>query len=76
MGGVLLPASSGSHGEQACDHDPEYIDAAPAAGQPQLRRLYPLLKEVAPGATEAVKWGTPFFVEPRFVFGFSRTSRT
>ena len=50
---------------------PEYIGAAPAAGQPHLRRLYALLKEVAPDATEAIKWGTPFFVEPRFLFGFS-----
>lgn len=49
----------------------EYIDAAPPAGQASLRRLYRLLKEAAPDATEAIKWGTPFFVEPRFVFGFS-----
>ena len=50
---------------------PGYISAAPAAGQPHLRRLYQLLKEVAPDAAEAIEWGTPFFVELRFLFGFS-----
>ena len=49
----------------------EYIRAAPREGQPHLRRLYAILKSVAPEAEEAIKWGTPFFVEPRFVFAFS-----
>ncbi|MFZ5605257.1 MAG: iron chaperone [Pseudomonadota bacterium] len=49
----------------------EYIQAAPLEGQPHLRRLYALLKSVAPQAEEAIKWGTPFFVEPRFLFAFS-----
>jgi uncharacterized protein YdhG (YjbR/CyaY superfamily) len=49
----------------------EYIRAAPPAGQPHLRRLHAILKSVAPDAEEAIKWGTPFFVEPRFVFAFS-----
>lgn len=49
----------------------EYILAAPREGQPHLRRLYEILKSVAPEAEEAIKWGTPFFVEPRFVFAFS-----
>ncbi|MET0580475.1 MAG: DUF1801 domain-containing protein [Pseudoxanthomonas sp.] len=49
----------------------EYIQAAPAAGQPHLRKLYAILKSVAPEAQEAIKWGNPFFVEPRFVFAFS-----
>ena len=48
-----------------------YIDAAPPEGQALLRQLYALLKSVAPDAQEAIKWGTPFFVEPRFVFAFS-----
>ena len=48
-----------------------YIKAAPSAGQPHLRRLYAILKSVAPDAKEAMKWGTPFFVEPRFLFAFS-----
>ena len=49
----------------------EYIAAAPAAGQAHLRKLHALLKAAAPKAQEAIKWGTPFFVEPRFLFAFS-----
>ncbi|MEO6811891.1 MAG: DUF1801 domain-containing protein, partial [Isosphaeraceae bacterium] len=49
----------------------EYIHAAPREGQPHLRRLYAILKSVAPEAEEMIKWGTPFFVEPRFLFAFS-----
>ena len=49
----------------------EYIRDAPREGQPHLRRLYAILKSVAPEAEEAIKWGTPFFVEPRFLFAFS-----
>ena len=49
----------------------EYIQAAPREGQPHLRQLYAILKSVAPDAQEAIKWGTPFFVEPRFLFAFS-----
>jgi uncharacterized protein YdhG (YjbR/CyaY superfamily) len=48
-----------------------YIRAAPREGQPHLRRLYAILKSVAPEAEETIKWGTPFFVEPRFLFAFS-----
>jgi uncharacterized protein YdhG (YjbR/CyaY superfamily) len=48
-----------------------YIRAAPREGQPHLRRLHEILKGVAPQAEEAIKWGTPFFVEPRFLFAFS-----
>lgn len=49
----------------------EYIRDAPPEGQPHLRRLYAILKSVAPEAEEAIKWGTPFFVEPRFLYSFS-----
>ena len=49
----------------------EYIDAAPREGQPHLRQLYAILKRVAPKAEDAIKWGTPFFVQPRFLFAFS-----
>jgi uncharacterized protein YdhG (YjbR/CyaY superfamily) len=48
-----------------------YIRAAPLAGQPHLRRLYAILKGVAPRATETIKWGHPHFVEPRSLFAFS-----
>jgi uncharacterized protein YdhG (YjbR/CyaY superfamily) len=49
----------------------EYIQAAPRESQPHLRRLYAILKSVAPDADEVIKWGNPFFVEPRFLFAFS-----
>ena len=49
----------------------EYLRAAPLKGQPHLRRLYALLKSVAPDAKEVIKWGNPFFIEPRFLFAFS-----
>lgn len=49
----------------------EYIQAAPAAGQAHLHQIYDILKSAAPEAEEAIKWGTPFFVEPRFLFAFS-----
>jgi uncharacterized protein YdhG (YjbR/CyaY superfamily) len=49
----------------------EYIQAAPRESQPHLRRLHAILKSVAPHAQEAIKWGVPFFVEPRFLFSFS-----
>ncbi len=49
----------------------QYIRAAPREGQPHLRRLHAILKSVAPKAEEVIKWGIPFFVEPRFLFAFS-----
>jgi uncharacterized protein YdhG (YjbR/CyaY superfamily) len=49
----------------------QYIRNAPLAGQLHLRRLYAILKSVAPDAEEAIKWGMPFFIEPRFLFAFS-----
>ena len=49
----------------------EYIRAAPRVAQPHLRALYAILKSVAPDAKEAIKWGNPFFVDPRFLFAFS-----
>jgi uncharacterized protein YdhG (YjbR/CyaY superfamily) len=49
----------------------DYIAKAPPEGRAHLERLYALLKSVAPDAQEAIKWGMPFFVEPRFLFSFS-----
>lgn len=49
----------------------EYINSAPAESQAHARQLYTILKRAAPDAEEAIKWGNPFFVEPRFVFAFS-----
>ncbi|KRG69986.1 iron chaperone [Pseudoxanthomonas dokdonensis] len=49
----------------------EYIRNAPDAAQPHLRRLRAILRKVAPAAIETLKWNTPFFVEPRFLFSYS-----
>ncbi len=49
----------------------EYIDAAAPVAQPHLRHIYAILRSVAPKAEEAIKWGNPFFIEPRFLFAFS-----
>ncbi|MEP6591731.1 MAG: DUF1801 domain-containing protein [Gemmatimonadota bacterium] len=49
----------------------EYIKSSPAVRQPHLRALRALLKSVAPDADEVMKWGNPFFVEPRFLFAYS-----
>jgi uncharacterized protein YdhG (YjbR/CyaY superfamily) len=49
----------------------EYIDSAPPQAKVHLRKLYALLKRVAPGATEAVKWGSPVFEDRRILFAFS-----
>lgn len=49
----------------------EYIDAAPREGRAHLHRLHALLKAAAPHAQEAIKWGQPFYIEPRFLFAFS-----
>ena len=49
----------------------EYIDRAPDQAQDHLRKLYELLKGVAPDATEAIKWGSPVFESERILFAFS-----
>ena len=48
-----------------------YIRAAPREGKAHMLRLHAIPKSVAPKAKEAIKWGTPFYVEPRFLFAFS-----
>jgi len=49
----------------------EYIEEAPPEGQSHLKQIHAVLKRVAPDAQETMKWNTPFFVEPRFLFAFS-----
>ena len=49
----------------------EYINAAPKASHKNLREMYALLRKVAPGATEGVKWRTPVFEEKRILFAFA-----
>jgi uncharacterized protein YdhG (YjbR/CyaY superfamily) len=49
----------------------EYINSAPKEGQKNLRELYAILKQVAPEATEGLKWGSPVFEEKRILFAFA-----
>ena len=49
----------------------DYIAAAPPQARPHLERLLVILTEAAPHAEPCIKWNTPFFVEPRFVYAFS-----
>ena len=49
----------------------EYIMAAPEDALPHLHKLRAILRSVAPEAQEVIKWGTPFFIEPRFLFAYS-----
>ena len=48
-----------------------YIDAAPEIAQEKLRELRAILKEVAPEATETLKWGNPVFEEKRILFAYA-----
>jgi uncharacterized protein YdhG (YjbR/CyaY superfamily) len=49
----------------------EYIAAAPKPAQRHLRELRTILRKVAPRAAEAIKWGSPVFVEARILFAFA-----
>ena len=49
----------------------DYIKSAPSEAQPLLKELRTLLKKVAPGAKEAIKWGYPVFEEKRILFSMS-----
>src|SRR5262245_7708274 len=51
----------------------EYIQGQPKVAQPHLRRIHAILAKVAPEADQVIKWGNPFFVEPRFLFAFGAT---
>ena len=49
----------------------EYINLAPPFAQEKLQELRSILKKVAPRATEALKWGSPVFIEKRILFAYS-----
>jgi uncharacterized protein YdhG (YjbR/CyaY superfamily) len=49
----------------------EYIAAAQPAAQKNLRELRTLLKAVAPGAVEAIKWGSPVLEDGKILFSYS-----
>ncbi len=48
-----------------------YIAAAPPAARKNLRELRALLRQVAPRATESLKWGVPVFEEGRILFAYA-----
>ena len=49
----------------------EYIEAAPQEAQEKLREIRAILKKVAPGAKETLKWGSPVFEDGRILFSYS-----
>jgi uncharacterized protein YdhG (YjbR/CyaY superfamily) len=49
----------------------EYIDAAPQEAQEKLHEIRAILKKIAPGAVETLKWGSPVFEEERILFSYS-----
>lgn len=49
----------------------EYINAAPQEAREKLRELRSILKKVAPGAKETLKWGSPVFEENRILFSYT-----
>lgn len=49
----------------------EYIDAAPREAQEKLRKIRAILKQVAPNASETLKWGSPVFEEKRILFSYA-----
>lgn len=48
-----------------------YIEAAPKEAQAKLREIRSLLKQAAPGATEAIKWGSPVLEKERILFAYT-----
>lgn len=49
----------------------EYISTAPPEAQEKLQELRSILKEVAPQAREALKWGSPVLEEKRILFAYT-----
>jgi uncharacterized protein YdhG (YjbR/CyaY superfamily) len=53
------------------DNIDEYINNAPVYAREKLHELRNILREVAPGAQEQIRWGNPVFIEKRILFSFS-----
>jgi uncharacterized protein YdhG (YjbR/CyaY superfamily) len=49
----------------------EYVQLAPDEAKEKLIELRSLLQEIAPDATEDMKWGNPAFVGKRIYFAYS-----
>jgi len=48
-----------------------YIDAAPERARPTLRTVAAILREAAPGASEAIKWRVPVWEGRRILYSLS-----
>jgi uncharacterized protein YdhG (YjbR/CyaY superfamily) len=49
----------------------EYIEAAPKPLRARLRAMRALVRAAAPGATEALKWGSPAYTQQRVLVIFA-----
>jgi uncharacterized protein YdhG (YjbR/CyaY superfamily) len=49
----------------------EYIENSPEIAREKLREIRKILNEIAPGAKENIKWGSPVFEGKRILFSFS-----
>ncbi len=49
----------------------EYIAAAPPQAQEKLEEIRAILRQVAPKATETIKWNSPVFEEKRILFSIT-----
>ncbi|MTV81501.1 iron chaperone [Secundilactobacillus folii] len=53
----------------------DYIAEQPAAQQAQLHRVYSLLKQALPAATEAMGYGMPVFKQPTALIYFAANKK-
>lgn len=49
----------------------EYLQSLPDQARGKLEEIRSILKQVAPNATEELKWGHPVLVEKRILFSYS-----
>lgn len=49
----------------------EYIASFPEEAQKKLQEIRSILKEAAPNASEAMKWGSPVLEQKRILFAFT-----
>ena len=70
----VFPGASAREAARASNRVPKtiakYIAAAPKEARRNLREMYAILRKVAPGAKEAIKWGSPVLEEKRILFAF------
>ena len=49
----------------------EYIEMAPIEAQEMLHELRSILHDIAPNASESLKWGVPVFEQGRILFSYA-----